>query len=244
MSAAATEKESGTNVRHVNTAPADFDPARDLPQGFIDFLLPLHQRFTARQQAFIQARAEVLAASHRGQRPGYLPSSEARSGNWKIELPAWCADQRNQMTGPADDAELVVKMLNSGAPGVMLDLEDSMANGWPNLMQGTRNILQALNGVLSYFDQKRSQTVGIQKSTTVILTRPRGLHISQAGILPDELMSASLFDVAMVAYQAEPDRLRHPLSFIFPNPNPPQKHSGGAICSRPSKMLEGGRAAI
>jgi len=26
-------------------------------------------------------------------------------------------DQRNQMTGPADDAELVVKMLNSGAPG-------------------------------------------------------------------------------------------------------------------------------
>jgi len=27
-----------------------------------------------------------------------------------------CADQRNQMTGPADDHELVVKMLNSGAP--------------------------------------------------------------------------------------------------------------------------------
>ena len=34
------------------------------------------------------------------------------------------------MTGPADDAELVVKMLNSGAPGVMLDLEDSMVNEW------------------------------------------------------------------------------------------------------------------
>ena len=37
------------------------------------------------------------------------------------------------MTGPADDAELVVKMLNSGAPGVMLDLEDSNANTWEHL---------------------------------------------------------------------------------------------------------------
>ena len=44
------------------------------------------------------------------------------------------------MTGPADDAELVVKMLNSGAPGVMLDLEDSLANQWPRLELGIRNI--------------------------------------------------------------------------------------------------------
>ncbi len=41
------------------------------------------------------------------------------------------------MTGPADDAELVVKMLNSGAPGVMLDLEDSMVNDWEH--QRTRS---------------------------------------------------------------------------------------------------------
>jgi len=53
------------------------------------------------------------------------------------------------MTGPADDAELVVKMLNSGAPGVMLDLEDSMANDWPNLVQGIKNILAALTGELA-----------------------------------------------------------------------------------------------
>jgi malate synthase len=120
------------------------------------------------------------------------------------------------MTGPADDVELVVKMLNSGAPGVMLDLEDSMANDWPNLMQGIKNILAALTGELTYFDVKRNTTVSIEQSGTVILTRPRGLHLSQAGILDDELISASLFDVGMVAYQAEPDRLRHPLSFYIP----------------------------
>ena len=54
--------------------------------------------------------------------PNKLPASAATAEAWRIELPEWCQDQRNQMTGPADDAELVVKMLNSGAPGVMLDL--------------------------------------------------------------------------------------------------------------------------
>jgi malate synthase len=122
------------------------------------------------------------------------------------------------MTGPADDAELVVKMLNSGAPGVMLDLEDSMANCWPNLTAGIENILSALVGELSYFDAKRGAAVPIKQSDTVIWVRPRGLHLSQAGVLPgrEELMSASLFDAAIIFYQVDPDRLKHPLSFYIP----------------------------
>lgn len=216
MSSLATDKQSETTIRRCNTAPPDFDPENDLPKGFGDFFLPLHRELTPRQQEFIKRRAEVLRSSHQGRKPDYVPASEATTGDWRIQLPAWCADQRNQMTGPADDAELVVKMLNSGAPGVMLDLEDSMANYWPNLQLGIENILTALHGELSYFDRKRNQTVGIEKSSTVILTRPRGLHISQAGLIPGEQTSASLFDVAMVAYQADPEILQHPLSFYIP----------------------------
>src|SRR5689334_10358426 len=134
----------------INTAPAAGVAA--LPAGFLDFLRPLHERFTPRQQALARRRAEVLARSHRGDRPDYLPLSAEASGAWRIELPDWCQDQRNQMTGPADEAELVVKMLNSGAPGVMLDLEDSIVNAWPNVMLGVQNILSALTGELSYFD--------------------------------------------------------------------------------------------
>src|SRR6267378_83862 len=69
----------------------------------------------------------ALQDAHAGKLPDFLQPSVATTQAWEIELPAWCSDQRNQMTGPADDAELVVKMLNSGAPGVMLDLEDSNA---------------------------------------------------------------------------------------------------------------------
>jgi malate synthase len=98
----------------------------------------------------------------------------------------------------------------------MLDLEDSMANRWSNLRTGIENINAALKGELTYFDAKRNRTAGINESNTVTFVRPRGLHLNQAGIFEGELTSASLFDVALVAYQADVDRLRHPLSFYIP----------------------------
>src|SRR6202049_422724 len=156
----------------VNQAPQELDATRDLPRGFYDFLLPLHQAFTPRQRELAARRRRVLDAAHRRQLPDYRPASEATTGSWKVALPGWCQDQRNQMTGPADDAELVVKMLNSGAPGVMLDLEDSVANAWPNITSGIANIIAALRGELSYQDKKRDREVGINESKTVAFTRP------------------------------------------------------------------------
>src|SRR5437773_9923204 len=199
----------------VNQAPPEVDPARDLPRGFYDFLVPLHRAFSPRQQDLAARRRGVLEAAHQGRLPDYGPASEATTGSWKVSLPGWCQDQRNQMTGPADDAELVVKMLNSGAPGVMLDLEDSVANAWPNITQAARNIIAALRGELTYHDKKRDREVTINASKTVILTRPRGLHLEQAGVIKGERMAAALFDVAIVAYQVDPSRLKHPLSIYI-----------------------------
>src|ERR1700716_192819 len=200
----------------VNQAPPELDSTRDLPRGFYEFLLPLHQAFTPRQRELAARRRRVLEAAHQGRLPDYLPASEATTGSWKVSLPGWCQDQRNQMTGPADDAELVVKMLNSGAPGVMLDLEDSNANTWEHLTTGIHNILEALAGRLTFFDKKRDRKVEIRTSKTVIFTRPRGLHLHQAGVLPGELLPASLFDVAMIAYQVDFASLKHPLCFYIP----------------------------
>jgi malate synthase len=200
----------------VNAVPEEFDLASGLPAGFLEFLAPLHAALTLRQRALIARRERALTEAHAGKLPNYLPPSAANTNSWRIELPAWCADQRNQMTGPADEAELVVKMLNSGAPGVMLDLEDSNANTWEHTICGIENILDALAGRLTYYDRKRERTVGISPSSTVIFTRPRGLHLHQAGILDGELLPASLFDVAMVAYQVDFSALKHPLCFYIP----------------------------
>ncbi|HUO25411.1 MAG TPA: hypothetical protein VMU61_07065 [Candidatus Aquilonibacter sp.] len=208
--------ETGYLLNPINRAPAGFDPALDLPAGFWEFFLPLHRAFTPRQQELALRRAELLQEALEGNKPAHRFPSEAVRNGWRIVLPEWCRDQRNQMTGPADDAELCVKMLNSGAPGVMLDLEDSCVNEWSHNEMGVANILACLRGDLSYYDAKRGRTFAIQASSTVIFTRPRGLHMSQAGLIPGELVSASLFDVCRVFYGIEPAELRHPLCFYIP----------------------------
>src|SRR5207237_1221891 len=203
---------------HLNQPSSGFSRERDLSAEFIEFFAPLHRRFSPWQESLIAERKRALAASLDGEKPTHhYPGMAVRNG-WKIDLPEWCRDQRNQMTGPADDAELCVKMLNSGAPGVMLDLEDSMANTWEHLELGIANILQALHGKLTYFDKKRNTEVGIKESPTVTFTRARGLHLSQTGGFGQgyELTSASLYDVCRVAYEVDPNQLKHPLCFYIP----------------------------
>jgi len=206
-----TTAEFGFDNR-INQAPSNYK----MPKDFAEFFLPLHEEFTPRQQLLAAHRREILENSHLGMLPNYLAPSEATRTDWKIALPKWCADQRNQMTGPADDAELVVKMLNSGAPGVMIDLEDSMANVWENLQKGYENSLAALRGDLRYYDQKREREVSIVESKTVLMIRVRGLHLNQANILPNELVSASVFDIANIAFNIEAGELKHPLTIYIP----------------------------
>jgi len=202
-------------VPRMNSAPAGFAIESDLPRGFAAFYRPLHERFTPRQQEFAESRKRGIAAAQKGTLPAYLPPSAATTATWKINLPSWVHDQRNQMTGPADEADLVVKMLNSGAPGVMLDLEDSMANDWQHTLLGVHNVVAALYGELSYVDTKRGGTVGIKASPTVTFTRVRGLHLSQGGVYA-ESTSASLFDLALLVFQLDFAKLKHPLCIYIP----------------------------
>jgi hypothetical protein len=44
----------------VNSAPAGFEAAGDLPAGFLEFLAPLHAALTLRQQALIARRDAAL----------------------------------------------------------------------------------------------------------------------------------------------------------------------------------------
>jgi len=98
----------------------------------------------------------------------------------------------------------------------MLDLEDSMANEWDHTILGVRNVIAALYGELTYEDKKRGGTVGIKDSATVTWTRVRGLHLNQAGVFANELTSASLFDLALLVYQLDFSRLKHPLAIYIP----------------------------
>jgi len=200
----------------MNYAPSNMNPRTDLPAGFYDFVLPLHMKFTPWQQRLVAQRSDALELSHRGNPPNYLPASEATTSDWRISVPEWCADQRNQMTGPADDAELTVKLLNSGSPAVMIDLEDSTANAWEHTLLAVKNTIAAYKYELNYEDKKRAKKVTVQRSKTVTWVRPRGLHISQGGVIENQIMSASLFDLALIWYQIDPATLPHNFCVYIP----------------------------
>lgn len=202
--------ERGLTVFPENVCP---DPSQ-LPAEFLEFLKPLHDTFTPWQErCAILRRAQLL-------RSPATPIDHVRNHrihldkSWSCNVPEWAQDQRNQMTGPADDGDLVVKMLNSGAPGVMIDLEDSMCNRWEHTVAGIDNAVAALHGTLTYTD-KKGNVVGIKPSQTVTFTRVRGLHMQQRGVLP-EAMSASLFDAAYLIWRLDPSKLKHPICIYIP----------------------------
>ncbi len=152
------------NTEHASTPRRRISTPKPIfPRGFLRVFTALHRELTPRQQTLSRKRAAVLARHTRAKSQTTCRRRKPRPQTGRFRLPAWCADQRNQMTGPADDAELVVKMLNSGAPGVMLDLEDSMANSWSNLTTGVANIVAALKGELTYFDAKRNTQCRYQR---------------------------------------------------------------------------------
>src|SRR5690242_15342551 len=121
---------------------------QELSSGFLEFFLPLHQVFEKRRQELLAARRQALEKAHAGQMPGYLDESEATTGKWKIELPSWARDQRNQITGPADNAKLLVSMANTNDPGCMPDGEDSITTDWKNVRDAQKNTIAAIKGAL------------------------------------------------------------------------------------------------
>src|SRR5579862_4537654 len=60
--------ETDALINPISTTPAGFDASRDLPAGFMDFFLPLHRRFTPRQQELARKRVEVLQRSLEGEK--------------------------------------------------------------------------------------------------------------------------------------------------------------------------------
>ena len=64
----------------VNRPPVTFEPAHDLPEGFLDFLTPLHHRFAPLQRALIEERRQILAEAAAGREADAPVSRETPSG--------------------------------------------------------------------------------------------------------------------------------------------------------------------
>jgi malate synthase len=187
-------------------APPDDQLAEILSKDALDFVAELHGRFGDRRQELLQARAE------RGAPTGFLEeTAEIREGDWQVPPPRPdYADRRVEITGPTD-RKLVINALNSGAKGFMADFEDANSPTWRNQVEGHLNLIDAVEGTITY-DASDGKHYELIDRPATLLVRPRGWHLPEKHIqIGGEPIAGAFMDFGLYAFHcgkrlAERDR--------------------------------------
>jgi malate synthase len=100
-----------------------------------------------------------------------------------------------EITGPVD-RKMVINALNSGAKIFMADFEDANSPTWENVIDGQRNLTDALNRTIELTTPEKSYR--LNDEVAVLFVRPRGWHLLERHFEVDGApMSGSLFDFGL-----------------------------------------------
>lgn len=167
----------------------------------LTFIAELHERFSDRRRALLDARKQRQSELNAGTMPDFLPETTAiREGDWQIDpVPACLQDRRVEITGPVE-RKMMINALNSGARVFMADFEDSTSPTWENLVEGQINLKDAVRGTIS-FTSPEGKRYRLHEQVAVLKVRPRGWHLEEAHILIDgKPASASLVDFGLFCF--------------------------------------------
>src|ERR1700730_3390435 len=112
----------------------------------LSFVAMLERRFRSRRADLLQRRSQLQARLDAGWNPDFLPETvDIRRGDWTAApIPDDLRDRRVEITGPVD-RKMIINALNSGANVFMADFEDSCAPTWKNVVEGQRNLIDAID---------------------------------------------------------------------------------------------------
>ena len=167
----------------------------------LDFLAELHTRFEPRRQELLAARRKRDEELRAGGTLDFLEETrEIREGEWQVAQPFEdYADRRVEITGPTD-RKLVINALNSGAKGFMADFEDSTAPTWENVITGQANLIDAIEGTITY-DSGDSKHYELAEETATLLVRARGWHLNDKHLrVEDNEISGGLLDFGLYIF--------------------------------------------
>ena len=162
------------------------------------FVAALHRRFNPTRQALLKAREERQKALDDGARPAFLPTTaQVRDSDWRVApIPADLRDRRVEITGPVE-RKMMINALNSGARVFMADFEDANSPTWANVIQGQRNLTDAIERTIS-FENPDGRQYKLNEKVATIMVRPRGWHLPERHVLVDgQPISGSLFDFGL-----------------------------------------------
>jgi malate synthase len=178
-------------------APADNDI---LSPGALAFVAKLHRELNPIRLDLLERRRVRQATLDAGALPDFLPeTSGVREGAWRVApTPADLLDRRVEITGPVE-RKMMINAMNSGARVFMADFEDACSPTWANVVDGQRNLADAVRGTIELETEKK--TYRLNEETAVLVPRPRGWHLHERHVLVDgEPISASLFDFGLAFF--------------------------------------------
>jgi malate synthase len=162
-------------------APADEEV---LTREALDLVARLHRELNPRRRELLERRRERQGELDAGGLPRFQSDTrDVRDAEWRVaRAPADLCDRRCEITGPVD-RKMMINALNSGARVFMADYEDACSPTWENVVEGQRNVTDAVRREISL---------------ETPLVRPRGWHLPESHALVDgEPVSASLFDFGL-----------------------------------------------
>ena len=151
------------------------------------FLVSLHTRFAARRNELLAARKTRRDQAAQARRLDFLSeTAKVRSGEWTVApAPSALQDRRVEMTGPATPAKMAINAFNSGAKVWLADLEDASCPTWPNIIDAILNLRDGARGTLEFSAEGKDYRLRTDAPLPVVVTRPRGWHLSEAHVLID-----------------------------------------------------------
>src|ERR687887_1840704 len=173
------------------------DAADVLTAGAVEFRPLLEREFRDERRAILAARDARAVRLRDGELPDFLTETAAvRDGDWRVPpAPPDLEDRRVEITGPTD-RKMVINALNSGARVFMADFEDANSPTWFNIVDGQRNVTEAIDLTIRLETDGKSYALDDQVATLVL--RPRGWHLVERHFEVDgEPISASIFDFGL-----------------------------------------------
>lgn len=180
---------------HVDTTKILTEEARN-------FLGALHHRFNSERLELLKQRQVIQAALDEGILPHLNPETASirQDPNWKVtSIPKELEKRWVEITGPVE-RKMMINALNSGADVFMADFEDALSPTWKNVIEGQQNLIDAVQGTLS-FKSDEGKSYSLNEKRAALVVRPRGLHLDEKHHFVDgEPMSGAFFDFGLYLF--------------------------------------------
>jgi malate synthase len=150
-----------------------------LSDAAVAFVADLNRRFRPRRNELLAARAARRAEIASGATLGFLAeTADIRAAEWQAPpAPADLQDRRVEITGPTE-RKMTINALNSGAKVWLADLEDANTPHWENVVDGQRNLFDAIRRTITLETEKKKYELNGGPYPTIVM-RPRGWHLDE-----------------------------------------------------------------